>query len=144
MEKLSKLGRIFYGIAIAGLGLGAIYYNEFPYMLCPPIHLAKPILAIFTYAVGTFLFLAGGCIVFQKRAGLFSLLLGSGLLLTVCCCYIPYELVNHSNFGEWENAEKDLALCGGAFLIAGCFMEHYEDLVTRISKKLVSLGRIFF
>ena len=37
------------------------------------------------------------------------------------------------HFGEWENAAKELALAGGAFVIAGC-----------LSRKLMPLGVILF
>jgi hypothetical protein len=30
------------------------------------------------------------------------------------------------HLGEWENAEKELALSSGAFVIAGCFSEKKE------------------
>jgi len=33
MGNLSNPGRIFFGIAIAGMGLLTIYYGDFPYML---------------------------------------------------------------------------------------------------------------
>jgi len=35
MRNLSDIGRIFYGIAVAGLGFQTIYYDDFPYMLIP-------------------------------------------------------------------------------------------------------------
>src|SRR5690348_12120832 len=33
-----KIGRIFYGLAIAAMGLVTIYYRDFPYMLIPAKH----------------------------------------------------------------------------------------------------------
>jgi len=36
MKNLSGVGRIFYGIGIAGMGFLTIYYKDFPYMLIPP------------------------------------------------------------------------------------------------------------
>jgi len=38
MANLSNIGRIFYGIAIAAIGLQSIYYHDFPYILSLPDH----------------------------------------------------------------------------------------------------------
>jgi hypothetical protein len=40
--------------------------------------------------------------------------------------------------------EKELALSCGAFVIAGCFSEKYENPFIQFLKKLIPLGRIFF
>ena len=130
MRNLSNIGRIFYGIAIAGIGVQTIYYNDFPYMLIPPKHSWIPGLVMLAYIFGALLILAGACIVFEKKTRTISLLLGSVLLLIFCFYYIPYEFMASSNYThlvEWENAEKELALAGGAFVIAGCFSEKNEN-----------------
>jgi len=147
MGNLSKIGRIFYGIAIAVLGFLTIYYNDFPYMLIPPNHFWMKGLVIFAYISGGLLFLAGACIVFGVKPMLISLLLGSVLLLVFCFYYIPYEFKassNYMHFGEWENAAKELALAGGAFAIAGCFSKKNESGLIRLLQKLIPLGAILF
>ena len=146
MRILSEIGRIFYGMVIAGMGCQAIYYHDFPYMLLPP----HPWIAghvMITYIFGALFILAGACIVFKIKIEIIPLLLGTLLLLIVCSYHIPYEFMTDSNYmriGEWENAEKDLALSGGAFVIAGCFSEENENLVTRFLRKLIPLGTILF
>jgi hypothetical protein len=45
---------------------------------------------------------------------------------------------------QWENAEKELAFCSGAFVIAGCFSEKNEIFLNRFLGKLMPLGPIFF
>ena len=122
MGNLSKVGGIFYGMAIAAMGILTIYFHDFPYMLIPPKHLWISDHVIFIYISGALLFLAGACIVFEKRSLPVSLLLGTVLLLIFCFSFIPYELSassNYKHFGAWENAAKELALAGGAFVIAG-------------------------
>jgi uncharacterized membrane protein len=122
MRNLSYIGRIFYGIAIAVLGLLTLYYQDFPYMLIPP-HQG---LVIVAYISGIFLVLAGGCIVLKKKILPVSILLGAVLLLVFCFYFIPYQLMDSSrymHFGEWENAAKELALASGAFVIAGLFLQ---------------------
>jgi hypothetical protein len=147
MGYLSNVGRIFYGIAIAGIGFLTIYYNDFPYMLIPPKHFWIPGLVMLAYIFGALLILAGACIVFEKKTSPISLLLGSVLLLIFCFYYIPYEFMasaNYTQFGEWENAAKELALSSGAFVIAGCYSKQNENPLIRFLTKLIPLGAIFY
>ena len=147
MGNLSKIGRIFYATAMAGIGLQTVYYKDFPYMMLPPNHSAIPGLVVLAYISGILFALAGICIVFEKKARPISLLLGSVLLLIFCFYYIPYEFMatsNYMHFGEWENAAKELSLASGAFVIAGCFPEKNENPLTGFLAKLIPYGTIFF
>jgi uncharacterized membrane protein YphA (DoxX/SURF4 family) len=147
MGNIAKAGRIFYGIAIAETGVQTIYYRDFPYMLLPPNHLEIPGFVILAIISGIMFILAGACIVFEKKSRQISLILGGVLLLIFCFYYIPYEFMTGSNYmhlGEWENAEKELALAGGAFVIAGCFLEKNENQLLTFLGKLIPFGAILF
>jgi len=147
MKNIADIGGVFFGIAIAGMGLLTIYYGDFPYMLIPPKHSWIPGLALIAYAFGILLFLAGACIVFGKKTRPVSLLLGGVLLLIFCFYFIPYQLMvssNYMHFGDWENAAKELTLAGGAFVIAGCFSEKNESPLIRLLSTLISFGAILF
>jgi len=147
MGKLFNIGRIFYGIAIAEEGFHTIYYRDFPYMLLPPKHSGIPGFVILAYISGILLVLAGACIVSEKKIKPASLLLGSVLLLIFCFYFIPYQLMvspNYMHFGDWENAAKELALCSGAFVVAGCYSEKDESLLVRFLGKLIPSGAILF
>jgi len=147
MRDLSNIGRIFFGIAIAGMGFLTIYYGDFPYMLIPPKHSWIPGLVMLAYIFGAMLILAGACIVFEKKIKQVSLLLGSVLLAIFCFYFIPYELMvgpNYMHFGDWENAAKELALSSGAFVVAGCYSEKNENQLIRFLSKLIPLGTILF
>lgn len=147
MKNLPNIGRVFYGIAIFVIGLYTIYYKDFHPYLLPANHSWLPGIAVFAYTFGALLTLAGVCIVFKKKTGPVSLLLGAVLLLIVCFYYIPYELIaatNYMHLGEWENAEKEFALAGGAFVIAGCFPEKKETPITRFLGKLLPFGTVSF
>jgi len=130
MENLSKTGLIFYGVATAEMGLHTIYYRDFPYMLLPADHAWIYGLASLVYISGILLFLAGAAIVFEIKTRTISLLLGGVLLLIFCFYFIPYELMTGASFGEWENAVKELALAGGAFVISGCHPAKNENPLT--------------
>jgi len=147
MGNVFKIGRIFFGISIAVLGFLTVYYRDFPYMLVPPKHSWIADLVILAYISGVMLILAGACIVFVKKIRLASLLLGSVLLVIFCFYFIPYEFMVSSNYmhlADWENAEKELALAGGAFVIAGCFSAKNENSINRFLGKMTPLGSILF
>jgi len=70
MGNVSTIGRIFYGIAITGMGVLTISYKDFPYMLIPPEHSWTPGLALMAYISGAALILGGGCLAFKKNTRL--------------------------------------------------------------------------
>lgn len=147
MINLSNIGRIFYGIAISGLGILSIYYMDFPYMLIPSKHSWIPGLAIFAFISGALLIFSGIIIVFIKRARLVTLWLGAVLLLVFCFYFIPYQLIistKSMHFWDWENAAKELALCSGAFVVAGCLKDRNTGLIARSLGALVPIGSILF
>ena len=43
-----------------------------------------------------------------------------------------------------DNAGKELALAGGAFVIAGCFSENNKNLLIGFPEKLMRFGSILF
>jgi len=140
---IARIGRIFYGIAIAAFGLLTIYYRDFPYFLIPPKHGWISDHVIVVYLSGALLLLAGVCIVSGKKVLQVSLLLGTVLLSIFCFYFIPYELLvstNYLHFGAWENAAKTLALAGGAFVIAA----RYPGAPAGFWKTLIPLGAICF
>jgi hypothetical protein len=121
-RNLANMGRIFYGIAIAAMGLLTIYYRQLPYMMIPPGHHWLSDHVIWVYISGALLLLAGICIVLEKKSRQVPLLLGTVLLLIFFFYFIPYELMvspNYKHFGDWENAAKELSLAAGALVIAG-------------------------
>ena len=149
LNKLNTLdtARKFYGIAIAGLGFLTICYADFPYMLIPPHHSWIPGLAFVSYFFGLVLILAGACIILEKQTRTISLLLACVLLLIFCFYFIPYQLMVRSRFmqlGNWENAEKELALSAGAFVIAGCFPKENENAFIKGLGRLIPFGTILF
>lgn len=147
MGKLSNIGRIFYGIAIAIMGFLTIYYHDFPYMMIPPHRSWISGLAIVAYISGAMLLLAGAAVVLDKKPMPISLLLGTALLLIFCFYFIPYELIASSNylhFGDWENAIKELTLSSGAFVIAARFPTNNENPLIRFLRKMMPFGIIVF
>ena len=147
MVNFSNIGRIFYGIAIAGIGLTTIYFNGYSYFLLPPLHFLNPGPSMLHYVTGTIFILVGACIVFKKKIRQVSFLFGCVLLLIFCFFYIPYMFSVNSNYmhlAEWENAEKELFLATGAFIIAACFSEKNENAINPFWGKLMTFGTTLF
>jgi uncharacterized membrane protein len=122
LRQLADIGRIFYGVAMAAMGLLTIYYRRLPYMMIPPNHQWLNDHVIGIYISGILLTAAGICIVFQKKLRLVAVLLATVLLLIFFFWFIPYELLvsqNYRHFGDWENAAKELSLAGGALILTG-------------------------
>ena len=147
MVNLSKTGRIFFGVAIAEIGLQAIYYRDFPYILPMPDHFPVTARMVLACIFGALFALAGASVLFERGTRQVSLLFGSLLLLIFCFYYIPYELLvspNYMHLPDWENAEKELAFAGGAFVIAGCFPAKDENNLTRFLGKLIPAGAVLY
>ena len=130
MVNLSNIGRIFYGISIAGMGILTIYYNVFPYMLLPQENFSTGHMLL-TYFSGAIFTLVGVCIILKKiiRHHV-SFLFGCLLLLIFFLDFIPYQFLMNPNYKkllEWDNPGKELALAGGAFVIAGSFSEKNKN-----------------
>jgi uncharacterized membrane protein len=130
----SAIGRIFYGISIAAMGIGTMYYRDFPYMLLPPRHEWISGHLLWVEVSGGLLLAMGACIALGKKLMPVSLFLGVLLLSIFCFCFVPYQLKAPNPFryfGDWENAAKELALAGGAFVMAG-------------GRKIFRLGALLF
>ena len=145
-------GRNFYALAIAGVGYQQFFNGDFHSMILPPKHAWIPALPFWAFSSGIIFIAAGVAIIFEKKARAMSLILGVIFLAIFCFYYIPYELIidpYYKHLGEWGDAEKELALSGGAFVIAGSFPRQETSFksrfsLTRLLEMLIPFGRIFF
>jgi len=147
MGNLFKIGRFFYGIAIAGIGLQAIYCQNLPYIVSLPEHFWKPGHIALAFVFGAIFLLAGVSIIFEKKTRPVSIVFGGVLLFIFCFYCIPYEFLTGANYlhlAEWENAAKELTFAGGAFVIAGCYQRENENQLIRFFGKLIPFGPVFF
>lgn len=151
MENLIKGARIAYGIMVIGLAIQQLVYAEFRPVIFPPWPDAGILPAVFTYAGSFAVVLVGLAILFERNARKLSLVLGVVLLFVLVFCQIPYELVMgfYKHLGSWSSAIKEMAICGGAFVVADSFPITAEGPqkklnATNISQRLAPLGRILF
>jgi uncharacterized membrane protein YphA (DoxX/SURF4 family) len=150
-EKITKIGRIFYGFAMAALGFQQFFYADFHPMILAPKHQWIPFLSFWAYFAGAALMATGGAIIFEKKARTISLVLGA-ILFALFIYYIPYEIIvdpYYRYLGSWGDAEKELALSGGAFVMAGSFPEPIKNIQKKsiaigILEKFIPFGSLFF
>jgi len=152
MQNLYKTARIFYGIGILCIGIQQFIYGDFRPMILQEwpawIH-ASPIWA---YIVGVIWLLSGAAIIVGKNVRTVSLLFGGFLFLCFVFFHLPYNLIFSPNLakhvGLWVNPLKELALSGGAFVMAGFFTNERgawnNNSLIRLLEKFIPLGRIFF
>ncbi|HLA60063.1 MAG TPA: hypothetical protein VK622_14915, partial [Puia sp.] len=72
MEKFGKMGRIFYGVAIAATGIQQFFFKEFFQILFPPLPFQVLGLIYFAYLVAAWLVIAGIAIALDLRVRFFA------------------------------------------------------------------------
>jgi uncharacterized membrane protein YphA (DoxX/SURF4 family) len=148
MEVLIKASRISYGIMVAGLATQQFFYAQFRTVIFPPWPSAGTSLAICTYIASLALVLAGLAIIFDKRARTVSLILGGVFLLIFCFAQVPYKLMvdQYKSLGSWTSALKELAIGGGAFVVAGSFPagDSEKPAIPGFFEKIIPFGRVCF
>ena len=151
MEKLSKAGRIFYGTGMADLGFQQFLYGNFRPVILPSWP-SIPAIVFWAYLTGVFFIVAGIAIIFDKKGRMASLILGGLLLMIFCFGQVSYELFVDPytrHLGVWTNALKELALSGGAFVMAASFPEpavnrREKPFLIRLLERFIPLGPVFF
>jgi uncharacterized membrane protein YphA (DoxX/SURF4 family) len=141
MKYFIKTGRIFYAIALLVYGAQHFYFGTFRDVFVSRYQNHLPVLSVWAYLFGLYLVVSGILIIAEKRGKACCLLLGSVLLGLCVGTQITYQLFSEPNkiyhLGLWVNPLKEIALAGGAFVVAASFK---DDKTT--SKLLISLERI--
>src|SRR5690242_15063350 len=131
-----KVGRLFYGIGILAFGVQQIIIKDFRPEILPPFPGWPHQYFIFPLLTGLALIFAGIIIIglfptnntIKKRV---SLYLGLYFLMLIIFCHLPYTLIfspnKASHLGVWAEALKELAYCGGAFVMAHSFSQESLD-----------------
>jgi len=144
MENLIKTGRVFFAVAMGFFGRQYLTYasgaGPAPGPPWPP---GRPLWA---YVSGIALIVAGLSIMTGKRARLTAVLLGTGLLLRVMTVHLPRVVTNLHDPGPWTSAGEMLAMCGGAFVLAGTLSggRLSSNLLSSTPDKMTQLGRYLY
>ena len=155
---LVKIGRLFYGLGIISYGIQQIVIRDFRPQILPGFPAWAHEYSVFAIVTGVIMVITGLII-----SGLFKveaankkascLYLGVYFLALIIVSHIPYLLFVYphklSHLGSWGDALKALAFSGGAFVMAGSFLNAPSSpdkniFFQLVLEKLIPLGRIFF
>jgi uncharacterized membrane protein len=114
---IHTIGRIFFGLAISGIGFSHFFIPGFPPDILPVP--AAATLPIFPFMMGIVLTVAGILVVANKWTRTVSLSLGFLFLLFLLFGHLPVQLTSHpEQLRYWTPTVKLLALTGGAFVLS--------------------------
>jgi uncharacterized membrane protein len=111
-----SLGRVFYAVPLIVFGVQHFLYAHFISTLVPAW---IPYRLFWAYFVGTAFIAAAVSISTKGQARLAAILLGSVFLSWVIIVHAPRVAAHLTNGNEWTSAFIALAMCGGAWLVAG-------------------------
>lgn|SRR6185437_1604568 len=156
-KMLIKTGRIFYAIGIIAFGIQQIIIRDFRPEILPPFPAWAHEFIVFPFITGIALVIAAIIILglFKIGEGIrmnTCLYLGFYFMLLIIICHIPYNLIFGPNkaihVGVWAPMLKELAYCGGAFVLAGSFKNNSIATGKVVGHsflgQLIPFGRIFF
>jgi len=148
LQTTGTISKLFYCLGMAGMGIQHYIYADSRPVILPPLPAwlhASPVIA---YLTGAVLIIASIFIFFKKKDRFASLLSGGFLLLVFIALQCPYILFIQPNspkhLGLWTDPLKELALAGGAFVMAGLSKDETNNLSFKFLEKLIPAGRIFF
>lgn len=153
MQNIIKAGRCFFAVGVACLGLQQFFYRDFRPVIMPEWPSWIRSYAIWAYVAGAALVIAGIFIFLDKKTKIFSLLLAGFLFIFFIAFHVPYLLFINSyspiHLGLWTNPLKELALSGGAFVMAGTFSNEEinsqnKNYLVALLEKFIPFGSIFF
>jgi uncharacterized membrane protein len=123
-KNLQNFGKLFFAIAVIGIGLVHLVNTNFPLGLLPvPVDLTgKTILA---YIAGIVLILAGIAILIKKYQQKGATLLSIILLIFITFISTPRLISAIKSPNNWTGAFELASLLAGAFIILGSFYERY-------------------
>jgi len=142
MHPLTYIGKLFFGLGIAGIGLLQFIFPGFRPVILPVSAEATQHLNFLVYLTAALIVAAGLAIALLKNVKIIALALGFFLLLFVIFGHLPERFANHpESLGAWTNALKLLALSGGAFMVATAY--NWTNKKSAVDK-FALCGKYFF
>lgn len=158
MNTLIKTGRLFFGLGIIAYGIQQLVILDFRPQILPIFPAWVHQYSVFAIVTGLAMVLLGAVVagLWKTKAlepGKACLYLGLYFFVLILTCQVPYLLFVYphklSHLGSWGDLLKELAFCGGAFVMGGSFRKSpslsvEEQSTNLILKKLSHVGRLFF
>jgi uncharacterized membrane protein len=148
MRKFTQFGRLFFALAIVGLGVTHFVFGDFMTGRAPAWPESIPGKLVWAYLTGLIFIGAGIAIISQKKARFSAFLAGVLILLWALLRHIPVIATDSLLSGAWTGAGKALTFWGGILAIAGTFPNVKAELNISVlklinkSSEFILLGRI--
>lgn len=152
MKEPVRIGHLFYGLAMIVYGIQQLVYGNFRNVQLPAWQSSLPLLPFWAYVTGAGLVVAGVAIILRKKARPVLLVLGGIFLFLFLFVHVPFEMFGEVNsslhLALWVDALKELALSGGAFVMAGTFRPDgkpaSKSAIMTFLEKLIPFGHMLF
>lgn len=148
MHKLATIGRIFFALALIGLGIEHFVFGDFVTGRAPrwPVELL-PGRLVWAYGSGIAIIVMGLAILTGKKGRIAAVLLGVLIFLWALLRHIPVLMGDSFLAPTWTQAGKALTLFGGAFAVAATLPTEGSSRNALIrfinrSREFILLGRI--
>jgi uncharacterized membrane protein YphA (DoxX/SURF4 family) len=127
MRGTFRIGHVSYSAALIVYGVQQLVYGNFRNVQLPAWQSHLPALSVWAYVTGVALIAGGVAIILKKNPRSVCLVLGAVFLFLFLFVHIPFEIFGEVNsslhLALWVDALKELALAGGAFVMAATFPE---------------------
>jgi uncharacterized membrane protein len=147
MKILIIIGRAFYAAALAVYGLQQLYFGTFRDVFFSVYQKHLPLLNILSYFFGVYLLATGGLILIPGKGKKAALWLGGVFLILFFGTHLTYELISEPNklyhLGLWTTPLKEVALAGGAFVVANSFKQ-VPGAKNGLLEKVMPYGNLLF
>ncbi len=139
-----NLGRIFFAIGIAGIGVLHFFYPGIRPIIIPELKNILSNLSFIAYFIGVLLIGAGFLIAIGKKYSSLSLLMGILFFLLFLFGHLPTFLSAGSFNSYWVNINKMLALSGGFLVVSTIDPPKPGNRFMELVVKTGSLGKYLF
>lgn len=141
------MGRAFYASALIVYGVQQLYFGTFRDVFFSVYQQHLPLLNVLSYIFGVYLMATGILIFVPGKGKKASLILGGVFMALFLGTHMTYELISEPNklyhLGLWATPLKELALAGGAFVVAYSFGTE-PAFKKGFLDKLMPYGNLFF
>ena len=147
MNLLIRIGRAFYAVALFVYGCQQLYFGSFRDVFFSVYQQHLPFLKVFASLFGLYLILTGALLFVSSAGKKAALVLGFVWMSLFLGTHMTYELISEPNklyhLGLWTTPLKELALAGGAFVVAYSFETPIRGKLTTL-EKIMPYGNLFF
>lgn len=141
MEKLTVIGRIFFALALIGLGIEHFIFQDFITGRAPAWPESIPGKLVWAYLTGLIFIVVSMAIFSGKKVRYATIFAGALVLLWAFIRHIPVVASDSFLSGAWTSAGKALTLFGGFWAIAATFPKEKGD--NTVLLKFLNLGSEF-